>query len=145
MGVAEEGIIMDVIKTEVLGKTDKGKSMALYFDKRTSLYHISFAEGGELPQEFLGKFTTPEAAKIAVKMYNARIARERGIVDEKSHPQDFIPETPIEGTPQVIKTKGRGAILRNAVARPDDAGIINLNEPEDDSVVYEDVPTNFKE
>jgi len=50
-------------------KTPAGKSIAFVREPKNGYIKIQFSEGGELPQELQGFFTTPVMAEKAVRAY----------------------------------------------------------------------------
>lgn len=52
-------------------KTSNGKTIKIYRVKNTALYCINFSEGGSLPAELSGFYTSPSLADKAVKNYLA--------------------------------------------------------------------------
>lgn len=49
--------------------TPGGKSLQVFHIKNTSLYGVSFTDGGELPGELRGRFTSGSRARKAIEGY----------------------------------------------------------------------------
>ena len=53
-------------------KTEGGKTVEVYHEQMGTLWAIRFKEGGQLPAELSGKFTSDADARTAVQLYLAR-------------------------------------------------------------------------
>jgi len=51
------------------GTTEKGKDLGIYQVLNTSLYKIAFKQGGELPKELTGMYTSPRLAQETIDKY----------------------------------------------------------------------------
>lgn len=61
----------EVSSSQVIGKTKKGKELALIRDKATGMFRIHFTSGGELPVELAGLFNF-HIGKAAIETYLAK-------------------------------------------------------------------------
>ena len=49
--------------------TDQGKEIKIFHVTNSGMYKIAFANGGELPEEFKGKFTSKKEAEKTITRY----------------------------------------------------------------------------
>lgn len=57
--------------------TPAGKEIQLKIKNGTSHIQVEFSSGGQLPQEFLGVFTTEREAEIAILKYIANCKEKK--------------------------------------------------------------------
>jgi hypothetical protein len=49
--------------------TAYGKDVATFVDPKTTMYKVKFVQGGELPEELAGYFTSERLADAAINFY----------------------------------------------------------------------------
>jgi len=69
---SEYGLIPDVKYDDYQFQTRGGKTVVVYHDKMGSMWSIKFKQGGQLPEELEGKFTSEQQAIQAVEIYLAK-------------------------------------------------------------------------
>ena len=59
-------------EAEVVAMTDTGKEIQVVKDPSFSGYHIEFKQGGRIPKEFEGRWTSYEKAMEQIRIYIAK-------------------------------------------------------------------------
>lgn len=80
-----------------------GKDKKLTYDRQVGLWHIKWTNGGELPKELTGKFTSQTLVTAEIEKYINNIAK-----DTKTEPvvsPETKPEVKTEDKPVEVKTE----------------------------------------